>query len=163
MSDEYADIVHRAESRRGEDAAFLRRLKNRRGVPWDDVVRDAADEAFRVIDCLRCGRCCRDLGPRLTTADVGRLAKRERLKPARFVASYLRIDEDGDMVFREMPCRYFGADGRCLIYEDRPSACRAYPHLHESRQKSRIEGHIRNLETCPAVIEAVRELRGRLG
>ena len=68
------------------------------------------------------------------------------------------VDEDGDMVFASMPCRYFGPDGYCHIYEDRPAACRDYPHLDRGRQKARTALHTQNLEHCPAVILAVEHL-----
>lgn len=62
------------------------------------------------IDCLSCGNCCRSLGPRVTDKDVDRLAKHLRIKAVDFVAQYLRTDEDGDLVFKTMPCPFLGAD-----------------------------------------------------
>ena len=82
---------------------------------------------------------------------------------SQFVERRLRQDEDGDMVFTSMPCPYFGADGYCLVYEDRPEACRDYPHMDRGRQKSRISLHIENLGHCPAVVLATEYLMEALG
>ncbi|MCG8454005.1 MAG: YkgJ family cysteine cluster protein, partial [Spirochaetales bacterium] len=59
--------------------------------------------------------------------------------------------EDGDLVFPQMPCPYFGADGLCIVYDKRPRACREYPHLDQKRQKGLLGQHLSDLSICPAV------------
>lgn len=139
-------------------SAFLKGLKKQRKLPLDTLFMDAHLAAFEEIDCLECGRCCTSLGPRLKNRDVERLSRRERIKPALFIEKYLRTDEDGDQVFQSMPCPFFGNDGYCVVYEDRPQACRDYPHMDNGRQQNLIKLHIENLNHCPAVILAVEKL-----
>jgi len=125
----------------------------------DNIVHDLHDKFSSKIDCLSCGNCCRTLGPRITDKDVERMAKALRLKPAEVINRYLRIDEDGDMVFRSMPCPFLRADNYCAIYENRPKACREYPHTDRKRFYQIYNLSIKNASTCPIVFEVLEELR----
>lgn len=154
----YAEIMARGFRNKDRYVSYLKQLKKQRKLPLDTLFMDAHLAAFEEIDCLDCGRCCSELGPRLKNRDIERLSRRERIKPASFMDKYLRTDEDGDQVFQSMPCPFFGNDGYCLVYEDRPEACRDYPHLDKGRQQNFIRLHIENLNHCPAVILAVEKL-----
>ncbi len=102
---------------------------------------------------------CRSLGPRLTDRDIEKIAQYLRIKPHEVVAKYLRIDEDNDYVFKEMPCPFLCADNYCSIYESRPKACREYPHTDRKKFFQVYALSIRNAETCPAVFEILQRLR----
>ncbi len=158
MVGEYTEILERGLRNKIKYAGFLKNLKKKRKLALDSLFRDAQLSAFESIDCLQCGRCCTELGPRIANKDVLRLAKREGLKPAKFIKNYLRTDEDNDLVFGTMPCPFYGSDGYCVVYEDRPDACREYPHMDQNRQRNRIGLHIENIIHCPAVVLAVEEL-----
>ena len=112
------------------------------------------------IDCLSCGNCCRSLGPRLIDKDVERLAKVLRMKSSAVIERYLRVDEDGDLVFQSMPCPFLGADNYCSVYEARPRACREYPHTDRKKFVQIYKLSVKNAETCPIVYEVLNELRG---
>jgi len=93
--------------------------------------------------------------------DIARISKALRIKPAVFEAQYLRIDEDGDWVFKTMPCPFPGSDNYCLIYEDRPKACREYPHTDSKNMHRLFEKTLINSTICPAaamILERIREL-----
>lgn len=107
------------------------------------------------IDCLQCANCCKTLGPLITDADIKRMAKALRLSPSEVVASYLRIDEDGDYVFKEMPCPFLMADNYCIIYENRPKACREYPHTDRKKFYQVFNLSIKNAYTCPIAYEVL--------
>lgn len=121
------------------------------------------EEAFSKIDCLTCGNCCRSLGPRITDKDVERMAKALRMKETAVIQQYLRVDEDGDMVFQSMPCPFLGADNYCFIYENRPKACREYPHTDRKRFYQIFNLSVKNAETCPAVFEVLDKLTEQKG
>jgi hypothetical protein len=113
------------------------------------------------INCLSCGNCCRTLGPRLTDKDVERLAKTLRMKPPAFIDTYLHTDEDGDLVFKSMPCPFLADDNYCLVYESRPKACREYPHTDRKKFVQIFKLSVKNAETCPIVYEVLNELTTR--
>ncbi len=152
------EIMGRGIRNKSKYISFLKNLRKQRKIPLERLLKEAHDKAFSQIDCLDCGRCCRELGPGLKNKDVARLARRENLKPAEFIKKQLRTDEDNDLVFKKMPCPFLGSDNYCFVYEDRPDACRDYPHMDHGRQTGRISLHIENLSYCPAVILAVEEL-----
>jgi len=158
MNPDYQIILHRVSQNRSRYIDFLKNLKANRKVPLDALFRDAHDASFALIDCMECGRCCTALGPRIRHDDISRLAGRARMKPGVYIDTRLRKDEDGDFVFKSMPCPYLGGDGGCFVYEDRPRSCRDYPHLNQGRQSNMLKVHIENLNYCPAVVLAVEKI-----
>lgn len=109
-------------------------------------------------DCLLCANCCRSLGPRITDKDVEKMAKALRMKPVDVISKYLRVDEDNELVFQSMPCPFLGEDNYCSIYENRPKACREYPHTDRKRFFQLYNLSIKNAYTCPIVYEVLQEI-----
>jgi len=117
----------------------------------DQVIHAAHEEAFSEIDCLKCANCCRTTGPLLQVQDITRISKRLKLSENAFIAQYLRVDEDGDYVFKRMPCPFLGTDNYCDIYPDRPRACREFPHTDQPGQLKIAHLTRKNARVCPAV------------
>jgi Fe-S-cluster containining protein len=135
--------------------------KNKKSIEKMDVQIHALHDRYSTeIDCLSCGNCCRSLGPRVTDKDVDRLAKHLRMKAVDFVAQYLRTDEDGDLVFKTMPCPFLGADNYCAVYENRPKACREYPHTDRKKFYQIYMLSVENASTCPIVYKVLQGLTG---
>lgn len=109
-------------------------------------------------DCLQCANCCRNLGPALYDKDIERIAKALRIKPSEVVSNYLRIDEDKDYVFRSMPCPFLMPDNYCMIYENRPKACREYPHTDRKKFYQIYRLTVKNASTCPIAYHVLKEL-----
>ena len=125
---EIDSLNERAKKVEKETKAFFKTVKKNRMRELDDMVHYLHEEVFEETDCLSCANCCRSLGPRITDRDIERIASAKRMKHHEVVSTYLRIDEDNDYVFKNMPCPFLEADNYCSIYEDRPKACREYPH-----------------------------------
>lgn len=124
----------------------------------DTQIHALHDKISNKTDCLSCANCCRNLGPRITDKDLERIAKTLRKKATDVISSYLRIDEDGDMVFQSMPCPFLGSDNYCSIYENRPKACREYPHTDRKRFYQIYHLSVKNASTCPIVYDVLQEL-----
>lgn len=139
--------------------AFFKKLNKKQKLKLDKEVHELHRQAFERIDCLACANCCKSLGPRITPKDIERLCKATRLKSQAFIEQYLRIDEDGDYVFKNMPCPFLAADNYCMVYKDRPKACREYPHTDRKRFYQIANISIANTATCPAVYEILTALR----
>jgi uncharacterized protein len=139
-------------------ALLLKRLAQLDSRKLDEAFHRLHEEVFGEIDCLDCANCCRSLGPRLTDADIGRIAGSLRMRPAQFTEKYLHLDEDGDYVFLSMPCPFLASDNRCEIYDDRPKACRDYPHTDRRRMYQLLDTTLKNSYTCPAVLEMLQRL-----
>lgn len=148
-----------ATAKRNENRAFFKRLKKTDGKKLDVKIHQLHDEIFACTNCLACANCCKTTGPLLTPKDIGRLAKRERMKEADFIDQFCRVDEDGDYVFKTMPCPFLATDNTCLIYDIRPKACREFPHTDRIKQQQILNITRKNIEVCPAVFEITERLK----
>jgi len=99
------------------------------------------------------------LEPLITIKDIERIAKAQRMKESDFVENQLRIDEDGDYVFKTTPCPFLAPDNYCLIYHIRPKACRKYPHADRTKFLQIANLTITNSVTCPTVYLILEQLR----
>lgn len=148
-----------AKAARQQHAALVKRLSAGDSRKLDEWVHAIHEAVFDQINCLDCANCCRTLGPRITDTDVRRIADSLRMKPSMFVERYLVVDEDGDYIFRTMPCPFLDSDNYCSIYEVRPKACREYPHTDRRRVCQVLPLALKNSPVCPAVFEILERLR----
>lgn len=148
-----------AAKKKKENSAFFRQLSGRDPGKVDDAFHRLHEDVFEEVNCLDCGNCCRSLGPRITDADIRRVSSALKIKPSELTVKYLRLDEDQDYVFRTMPCPFLGENNYCKIYENRPRACRDYPHTDRRRMQQVLSITLKNMETCPAVFEIVERLK----
>lgn len=159
MEKRLRELTHLAEKDKTTNKAFFNKLTKKQKQKLDNYVHQLHSEAFAHIDCLSCANCCKSLGPRILDKDIERLSKALRMKSQLFIKQYLRIDEDGDYVFKTMPCPFLAADNYCMVYEQRPKACREYPHTNRKRFYQIANLSIENTATCPAVYEILKKLR----
>jgi Fe-S-cluster containining protein len=137
-------------------------LKKKKPSQLDDVAQSAHEEVFEEIDCLTCANCCKTTGPLFTDKDITRIAKRLRLKEIDFRNQYLRLDEDNDWVFKTMPCPFLDAENYCSIYEDRPKACREYPHTDRKKFIQILDLTLTNTLICPAANKVMEKIAQQL-
>jgi Fe-S-cluster containining protein len=151
----------KVQQQKGETKKIFKDLKRLKPKELDQEFHKAHDAAFQKIDCLKCANCCKTTGPLFTPSDISRLAKHFRLKPAQFSDQYLRLDEDGDMVLKSVPCPFLGADNYCGVYDIRPKACREYPHTDRFKMHQILALTEKNASLCPAVFEISRALSAK--
>lgn len=125
----------------------------------DNLFQEVHREIFAKTDCLNCGNCCRTLGPRITQKDIERTSVHLKIREKEFTNKYLKIDEDGDYIFKSMPCPFLGNDNYCSIYEARPKACREFPHTDRKKITQLFPLTLKNTETCPAVYDILEQLK----
>ncbi|MBN2174343.1 MAG: YkgJ family cysteine cluster protein [Bacteroidales bacterium] len=148
-----------AKQKESENKKLFGRLKIKRPSNLDHLVAGIHDEVFSEINCLNCANCCKTLGPRLIQKDIERLSKFLHLKKDVFTDKFLRMDEDGDYVFRSVPCPFLLADNSCLVYEHRPKACADYPHTNRRKFHQVLDLTLKNTFVCPAAFEIVEKLK----
>ena len=158
MKKEYLSILNKAESRYVHTKKAMNLLSKRRIKNFDRIVQRVNDEIFSVIDCKLCANCCRKLGPMFNDADIQRAGGITGLSSHDFSEKYLKYDEDGDRVFKSMPCPFSCEDMLCSIYESRPKACREYPHAEEKNMQSHLGRLAQNTLYCPAAYLISEEL-----
>ena len=154
---EYEDLKLMAKK---SEPLFLQYYKKnkKRIAKQDQEIKLIHEGVSASIDCLSCANCCRTLGPAIYDKDIERIAKGLRIKPSDVVTSYLRIDEDGDYVFRSMPCPFLMPDNYCSVYEHRPKACREYPHTDRKKFEQIYRLTVKNTATCPIAYEVLLRL-----
>jgi len=116
------------------------------------------NQVFEEMDCLQCANCCKSIPPIVSNRDVNRIARRLNLDKKTFVEQYITVDNDGDQVINSSPCPFLESDNKCKIYEDRPAACKAYPHSGEGMFYQNLSHHKRNAKYCPALLEILSRL-----
>ncbi len=155
------ELKNRALDLKPETKAFFNKIRKKKPKNLDKVMQELNDEVFDELNCLDCANCCKSISPTLYDRDVERLAKHFKMKPSQFADEYLYMDNDGDYVFLKTPCPFLMPDNYCTAYEDRPKACREYPHLNRKRFYQILNLTLKNMQVCPAVYDAVEKLKER--
>ena len=156
------ELQHISPKRKEDNKKFLSGLKRKPPRNLDNLFHYAHDEVFERIDCLSCANCCKTTSPIFYQRDIERIAKRLRIKPGDFIEQYLRVDEDKDYVLKSSPCPFLDQDNYCMVYEDRPAACREYPHTNRKNMYQIMELTYKNTLVCPAVLSIVERIRSSL-
>lgn len=157
MSENYKDLPLQAGKLKPVFVSYYKKNKKRL-EKMDTLVHDLHEQVSAEVDCLDCANCCRSLGPAIYDKDIERISKALKIKPSEVVDNYLRIDDDGDYVFRSMPCPFLMPDNYCSIYEARPKACREYPHTDRKRFAQIFLLTVKNTSTCPIAFRVLKEL-----
>lgn len=145
-----------------ENKKFLTQLKRKKYQQLDTIFHETHEEVFEKIDCLTCANCCKTTSPIFYQKDIERLSKHFRIRPSEFIEKYLRIDEDNDFVLKTAPCPFLMDDNYCAVYEDRPAACREYPHTDRKNMFQVLDLAYKNTLVCPAVLQIVTEVKKKL-
>ena len=155
-------LPKKAQEKHTENKKFFTKLKKRAPKNLDYVMEELHENEFETTDCLKCANCCKTTGPLFTNADVERIAKYFRQKPQKFIAEYLKIDEDNDYVLQQVPCAFLGSDNYCSIYDVRPKACREFPHTNRKKFQQISNLTLKNIAICPAAFNIVEEMKKQL-
>lgn len=152
-------FINISQNRASENKKLIKGLKRKPPRDLDSRFHHEHEKVFQEIDCLQCANCCKTTSPIISIHDLERLAKLERIKPKEFIDKYLRIDEEGDYVFKSTPCPFLDKNNHCSVYEHRPKACREYPHTNRKRMAQILDLTYRNSLVCPAVLEILERLK----
>ncbi len=145
-----------------EHKKFFVKLKKKPPKHLDTMMQDIHDAEFERTDCLKCANCCKTTGPLFTDKDVYRISKHFRMKEQQFIETYLKVDEENDMVLKSVPCTFLGADNYCSIYDIRPKACREFPHTDRKKFHQISDITLKNVAVCPAAFNIVNEIKRRI-
>ncbi|MDZ4751730.1 MAG: YkgJ family cysteine cluster protein [Flavobacteriales bacterium] len=159
MEDRYREYLHQASSNRKENKKLLQRWGKNPPNNLDQQFHVQHDKAFEEIECLQCANCCKTTSPIFRNVDIDRISHHLGIKPSAFTEKYLHVDGDGDWVLNSAPCAFLGSDNYCSIYEDRPKACREYPHTDRKNMYQIMDLTYRNSLICPAVARVVEKMK----
>lgn len=142
-----------------ENQLLAYKLKRNKPKSLENITHQAHDDAFEKIDCLQCANCCKTTSPVFYDRDIDRLAKHLKMKSVEFIAQYLYIDEVGDYVLKTAPCPFLDYENYCTVYDNRPTACKEYPHTNRKRFYQILDLSLKNTEICPAVADIFEQLQ----
>ncbi len=158
-----ADWKANAEKHDDDNYWFLRSLKQKSGKKVDRIALELHQEAFSIVDCMKCANCCRTLRPIVTEEDIARIAGHLGMARDEFVAAYLERDEEQDRYrTKTTPCPFLAEDNRCTIYSVRPEKCQGYPFTERPDFALSTMNHASNAVVCPAVFYLVEQMRKRM-
>lgn len=152
------ELLDWSRSNKKQIRSLTRSLQKDKSGKVDDQFFGLHQEAFQEIDCLSCANCCKTTSPIFLKSDIDRLARIFKMKPSDFINTYLREDEDGDYVLQDNPCPFLLDNNKCLVYEDRPKACKEYPHTNRKKMHQIMDLTYRNSQMCPAVSYIMQKL-----
>jgi Fe-S-cluster containining protein len=152
-------LAQKAQGNTKSNHMLLSQLRKLPSHDVDELFHTLHEEVFSYIDCLSCGNCCKTTGPLLLTTDIKRIAKRLKMSEKKFFDTYVRTDEDNDYVFKGMPCPFLQSGNSCDIYDDRPNACREYPHTDRRKMYQILDITMKNYAICPAVYDIIEALK----
>lgn len=100
------------------------------------------------FECTGCSECCKSRGAYshvyASDREFAAMASSLDLPLAEFEAKFTKVDRDGrrEMRFRQGACIFLAQDGKCRVYQARPTQCRTFPFWRENLEKSVWEGEI---------------------
>lgn len=145
-------------SLKGKNKRLLEKFRKEKPKNLDQQFHQAHEDTFREIDCLNCANCCKTTSPLFLVADIERLAKHFKMNAQSFTEKYLKVDDEGDHVLKTSPCPFLLDDNFCSVYENRPKACREYPHTDRKKMHQITELTLQNSLICPAVVRILNLL-----
>lgn len=159
MEEVLRELPQKAKEKHNENKKFFVKLRKKPPKNLDYIMQELHEAEFERTDCLTCANCCKTTGPLFTNSDVERISKSFRMKPQKFIETYLRIDEENDYVLQQTPCTFLGADNYCSIYDVRPKACREFPHTDRKKFQQISNLTLKNVAICPAAYNIVEEMK----
>ena len=155
---DYFEELEEGKLSQKEYQKTLKRIKKKKNKEVDNAFEEFHEATFESIDCLKCANCCKTTSPIFRDIDIKRISKKLKLKEKDFINSNLNMDGEGDYVLKSSPCLFLDEDNKCSIYEDRPLACREYPHTNRKNMYQVFDLTLRNAEICPSVVSILDKI-----
>jgi len=158
ISSKDKEILTLAKTNFKSNQQQLKKWNKQKPKDLDQRFSAAHQKEFAQRDCLKCANCCKTTSPIFRQPDIRRMAKALRLKESQLVERYLKCDEDDDYVLKTSPCFNLLEDNTCAVYDDRPLACREYPHTDRKNMYQIMDLTAQNTLICPAVASIVEKI-----
>jgi Fe-S-cluster containining protein len=154
MADRYAD-------KNNKFRIFLK--KNANPKELDEQFHDLHNEIFHKYDydCCKCNNCCKTYDIRLNQKDITTISEYFGQAENDFIEKYLIPDnEDAEyFMLKNKPCYFLDVDGKCRIYQCRPTVCREFPYTNKPDRLYIMLGMLEFMEDCPVVYEIIERLK----
>lgn len=142
-----------------ENIFFKKYLKTFSGNEVDSAINELNNTISALVDCTKCGNCCKYLEPAIDESDIERLAPLCGKDAITFKQHHVAFD--GFTLFmKTKPCLFLSGK-TCSIYQQRPIACAGFPHLDGKnfKYKKTLWEHY---QLCPIVFNVIEALKIKL-
>ena len=155
-----------AVAKKAENVHFRRYLADHHIS--DELFHSLAKDVEAQIDCRDCGNCCRETQVGVSQQDISHIAAYLGIDRKEVLRLHTALDPSGSggIILKNLPDACTFLDGNlCRIYEARPPACHAYPHLDDSAHSvtHRMANVCQRASICPIVYHALEIYKHRLG
>jgi len=119
-------------------------------------------EMFADYDCCTCSNCCKKFTISLDNNELRRIAYNLGMNEYDFGMTYLT---DADPFagrpyhFKEVPCVFLDANGRCEIQDCKPDVCVGFPYTDHPERLYDMHATIERAEACPIIFEILERLK----
>ena len=138
-----------------ENWEFRSWLKWRAPRNIDSVVKKLSQKYSALIDCTKCGNCCRSLTIEFKRSELYTIATTLGESIEVFQKKFMTEESVNP------PCPML--DGNlCSIYDNRPEVCRSFPHLEQPGFVAKLISVIDRVSVCPIAFNTFEELKAKL-
>jgi Fe-S-cluster containining protein len=143
---------------------FLSQLEKDPPKKLDQLASIVEKDAWREVNCLSCGNCCKTMTPTFKEKDMKRISAHLNMTVQAFKDKWLYKQRGtGDWLNKSTPCQFLDLDtNMCSIYEVRPADCAGFPHFSKKKMVYYLHTHKQNLEYCPATYRMVERMMEKL-
>ncbi len=139
---------------------FKKMIRGLSAKQVDDAIHELSSKIEQEIDCTQCANCCKKLEPGIEEKDIEQLAAIKQMSAADFNREFVAYDGQS-LYLKTKPCKFLHQN-KCSVYEIRPGACAAYPHMNQPDLKYK-RSIWENYHICPIVYNVIEGLKVRFG
>lgn len=151
-----------ATEKENEHDLFRSFLNNQNSGQIDELVFRLNNTITPLVDCTKCGQCCKTLMINVTQDEAENLAANLEVQLSELKEKYIEESLQGALIMKSIPCPFLGGTS-CTIYENRFTECREFPHLHKPGFTNRLFGTLIHYSICPIIFNVVENLKHDTG
>ena len=124
----------------------------------DQKVHALNDKIASIIDCTKCGNCCKTLLININEKEADALSKHLDQTREIFDKYYLEKGMNGAMLMSAVPC-HFLKENKCTVYDYRFEGCKEFPAMHLPHFNKRLFTTFMHYNRCPIIFNIVEQLK----
>jgi Fe-S-cluster containining protein len=141
-----------------ENETFVDFLKTCDTIEVDEAVVKINAHVEPLINCTKCGNCCKNLMINVTAEETQKLSHALELTVEQIQVKFLEKGLGDSFIMKSMPCSFLSGT-RCSIYENRFAGCREFPNLNKTEFTKRLFTTMMHYNRCPIIFNVIEELK----
>ena len=125
----------------------------------DEQFLELHNELFTGYDCCKCNNCCKAYDTILENDEIVKISSYLGKTEDDFINECLTESDEVGYKIKGSPCLFLCANGKCVIQECKPSACKGFPFTDRPDRLSSMLSILEFAEECPVVFEILERLK----